>query len=202
MKRGGSGPHATLVCVQLHLSDMKAMPAFPPIFCNPKYFSRNPAAARTSVTVTLITAGSSIHWMDWSVVFPRFRDALTAHGVLAVVEQSTQETPWQTDVQAIINRLSTNRDYRPYDIIDELESRNLFRQVGRHQTPPAPFRQRVGDYVESFHSRNGLSRDRMGADAAIFDRELTAVVEPHAIGGYVTLSVVGTVVWGAPAPHT
>jgi len=148
----------------------------------------------------LIAAGSSIHWMEWSVVLPRFRDALTPRGVLAIVGQSNLSVPWQNDLQAIIDRLTTNRDYRPYNIIAELENRNLFRQIGRHQTPPLPFRQTVADYVESFHSRNGLSRDRMGADAIVFDRDLTAAVTRHTDDGTVTLRIVGEVIWGQPSP--
>src|SRR5690348_6727795 len=34
---------------------------------------------------TLITAGESLHWMDWGVVLPRFARLLTQHGVLAIV---------------------------------------------------------------------------------------------------------------------
>ena len=32
----------------------------------------------------LITAGKSLHWMDWDVVLPRFARVLTARGVLAI----------------------------------------------------------------------------------------------------------------------
>ena len=30
---------------------------------------------------SMVTAGASIHWMEWSVVFPRFAQVLTADGV-------------------------------------------------------------------------------------------------------------------------
>ena len=33
----------------------------------------------------LITAGSSIHWPDWNIAFPRFREVLTPHGFLALI---------------------------------------------------------------------------------------------------------------------
>jgi ubiquinone/menaquinone biosynthesis C-methylase UbiE len=36
----------------------------------------------------LITAGKSLHWMDWDVVLPRFARVLTARGVLAIVDRS------------------------------------------------------------------------------------------------------------------
>ena len=36
----------------------------------------------------LVTAGESLHWLDWSVVLPRFRDLLVADGVLAIYVES------------------------------------------------------------------------------------------------------------------
>jgi SAM-dependent methyltransferase len=147
----------------------------------------------------LVTAGASLHWMDWSVVMPRFRSALTPNGVLAMISDRDTGTPWKTELQAIIDRYSTNRLYRPYNIVDELESRGLFRAIGRFETPPLPFRQSVADYVTSFHARNGFSRDRMTAAAAeSFDREATAAVMPYAADGTVTLDMVASIVWGNP----
>lgn len=62
-----------------------------------------------------------------------------------------------------------------------------------------PIRQSVGDYIEAFHARNGLSRDRMSAEAADeFDRELRVITEPFQDGGRLTLGTVGLVVWGRP----
>jgi SAM-dependent methyltransferase len=149
----------------------------------------------------LITVAASLHWMDWAVVLPRFRDTLGRRGVFAIVDQPLPAAPWNEALQPVITHYSTNRLYRPYDLIDELAQRGLFRESGRRKTAPLVFRQTVADYVESFHARNGLSRDRMEpAAAAAFDREATALVAPHAVDGMVTLGVVGQVVWGMPAP--
>ncbi|MGH2560279.1 MAG: class I SAM-dependent methyltransferase, partial [Thermomicrobiales bacterium] len=38
----------------------------------------------------LITAGQSLHWMEWAVVMPRFRDLLTPNGVLAIAGNGAQ----------------------------------------------------------------------------------------------------------------
>lgn len=149
----------------------------------------------------LVIAAASLHWMDWAVVLPRFRDFLTPRGVLAVVDQRQLSAPWDAGVHELIEYHSTNRDYRPYDLIDELERRRLFRPLGSRETSPVPFEQRLDDYVKSFHSRNGLSRDRMEpSSAAAFDRDLTALVAPHAPNGVVRFDLVGSVVWGSPAP--
>jgi hypothetical protein len=64
-----------------------------------------------------------------------------------------------------------------------------------------PFRQSVDEYVESFHARNGLSRDRMDAQAAsAFDRQLRELVREHCSGGIVELQISGRVIWGRPQP--
>jgi len=150
----------------------------------------------------LITAGQSLHWMEWAVVLPRFRDALAPGGVLAIVGQREQPQPWDADVLGAIQRFSTNLRYRPYNLIDELESRGLFRTIGRRSTAPQSFAQDVAGFVESFHARNGLSRDRMSAEAAsAFDRAVIELVAPHARDGRLGLSVSGEVVWGLPAPE-
>ncbi len=149
----------------------------------------------------LVTAGQSLHWMDWAVVLPRVCDALTPRGVLALVDQHERPMPWAAALLEVIGRYSTNRAYRPYDLVDEVEGRGLFRRLGQHETVPVPFVQTIADYVASFHSRNGLSRDRMDpAAAAAFDREVSALVVPHALDGVVELRIVGRVVWGQPAP--
>jgi SAM-dependent methyltransferase len=149
----------------------------------------------------LITAGQSLHWMEWAVVMPRFRGALAAGGVLAIVGQGEQPQPWDAAVLDAIRRYTTNLRYRSYDLIDELESRGLFRTLGRRSTAPLPFVRDVAGYVESFHARNGLSRDRMTLDAAAaFDRAVTELVVPFARDGQLALAVTGEVIWGLPAP--
>src|SRR5262249_53870919 len=94
----------------------------------------------------LITAGQSLHWLDWPVVMPRFRDALTLRGVLAVVEQREASHPWDAAVLEEIQRYSTNLKYQPYDLIEELETRGLFRPLGRRETTPVVYSRDVAGY--------------------------------------------------------
>ncbi len=101
----------------------------------------------------------------------------------------------------MIDRYSTNSDYRPYNLQQELEQRGLFRETGRYRSEPVPFDQTIYDYVNSYHARNGFSRDRMAPSAAdAFDREMTALVASHIPGDTVRLLVLGAIVWGIPAP--
>src|SRR5829696_6445234 len=147
----------------------------------------------------LITAGASLHWMDWAVVFPRFKAALAPGAYLALVYEGTLPNPWDRELQCIIDRYSTNRDYVPYNTLEELEQRQLFHKVGEHRAATVPFAQPVEAYIESFHARNGLSRDRMGDSALRFDEAVRAVVSGYSEADTVRLEVFATVTWGGPA---
>lgn len=159
-------------------------------------------AVALSPPYALIVAAASLHWMDWERALPRFRELLTPRGVLAVVEDRETAPSWGAALGQLIAAFSTNRAYRPYNLIGELETRGLLRRLGRHETPVVPFRQSVDDYVESFHARNGFSRDRMTPErAAAFDRELRSLVTPFAPDGIITLHRTNEIVWGLPAPR-
>ena len=47
----------------------------------------------------LVTAGESLHWMDWPVVLRRMRDALAPGGYLAIVGRVEQSNPWWTELR-------------------------------------------------------------------------------------------------------
>ena len=148
---------------------------------------------------SMVTAGTSLHWMDWEVVLPRVGHALTPGGLLVLISEGFVPPPWQRELIAIIVRYSMNQDYQPgFDLPTELEARGLFQVQGRRKTAPTPFRQGLDAYVESFHARSGLSRARMGADAArSFDAEVRALVSRHQ-DPVVELQLVSDVTWGRP----
>lgn len=156
--------------------------------------------AALSPPYALVTAGESLHWMDWDVALPRLHRVLAPDGLVAIVERrSLTSFPWDGALDGIIRRFSTNRLFQPYDIVDELTQRRLFAKRGEVQTDPMPVHQSVTAYVESFHSRNGFSRDRMPpADAVAFDRELTALIRPFAPDGTVALQIAARIIWGVP----
>ena len=59
--------------------------------------------------------------------------------------------------------------------------------------------QPVDDFVESIHSQNGFSRDRMSAEAArAFDAEVRASAGPFLRDGGVPMRVAADVAWGRP----
>jgi SAM-dependent methyltransferase len=149
----------------------------------------------------LIIAAASLHWMHWETVLPRFHDILTSGGYLAVVDLVSEPPPW-SDALGFIGAYSMNKDFQPYDITtvtQEIAARGLFERRGIKTTAPVPFRQSVAEYVESFHARNGLSRDRMDAPAAYaFDQQLRELVSGHCPDGVIELQIKGRVIWGKP----
>jgi hypothetical protein len=141
--------------------------------------------------------------MDWSVVLPRLAGALAPGAVLVYFDEQRREAPWDEDLARIVPRYSTNQDYRPVDLEAEVTSRGLFEVLGRRAIAPVPHEQAIDAYVESLHSRNGLSRDAMGPAAAdAFDREIRAAVGARCPDGVVRLAVDATVVWGRPLAVT
>lgn len=147
----------------------------------------------------LVTAGQSLHWMDWSVMLPRIGSMLSPGGVLAIVGWDLAPPPWHRQLRRLIEHWSTNQDYQPYDLIEELSRRRLFTEEGRRALASVPFRQSLAAYIESFHARNGLSRDRMTKEAAAaFDQGVRALGEPFVDDGQLSFTIVGEVVWGRP----
>lgn len=147
----------------------------------------------------LVTAGESLHWMDWNIVLPRFHDVLVSGGYLAVITHETTFDLWFDVLREIIPRYSTNKKYQPFDMIEAFEQHGLFQKVGERTTIPVPFTQSVDDYIESYHSRNGFSRERMEpSQAAAFDREAREILLKSHPDGRMSLEVVATIVWGLP----
>ncbi len=146
----------------------------------------------------LVIAAESLHWMDWEIVMPRLHEVLLPGGYLAIVEQRTVPDPWST-LKEIIPHYRTDGGYQPYNMLTELERHGLFQQVGEKQTTPMPFVQSLDDYIESYHSRSGFSRERMGREQAdAFDTAARSILLRSHRDGIIPLKLVGSIVWGFP----
>jgi SAM-dependent methyltransferase len=146
----------------------------------------------------LIVAGDSLHWMEWAVVLPRFARLLASGGFLAVVHNNVASPPWGAELGGLIARYSVMQQYQPLDLIAVLEERGLFHKAGEDTIGPVSFTQSITDYIESFHSRSSLSRDRLTPEAAAaFDAELRAILAPHC-GDVVELQQEIGLIWGTP----
>lgn len=151
----------------------------------------------------LVTAGDSLHWMDWDVVLPRVAGALSPNGRLAILTVDGKIAPedetLKQGILALIRQYSTLNDWRPdFDLVSELQRRGLFLEEGRAETSSVVFTQSVEEYVESFHARASLSWERMKSDdVATFDEAMRQLVAACP-GEMVELSVHASVVWGKP----
>jgi ubiquinone/menaquinone biosynthesis C-methylase UbiE len=146
----------------------------------------------------LVTAGESVHWMEWETVLPRFNSVLSPDGRLVILELGHQPVPWDDQLARVIRQYSLNQAYQALDLVNELEQRGLLDVEGRHETAPWAFRQSVEDYVESFHGRASFARERMRPDRATdFDRAIRTLVAAYQ-SDLVELPVVATIAWGRP----
>jgi SAM-dependent methyltransferase len=153
----------------------------------------------------LIVAGDSLQWTDWYVSLPRLHDVLAPQGTLALVQRG-----WGTRTAEegdILSRYSANQEYRPHDLVEELESRGLFRT--RHRLPVAQvWRPTIEEYVESRHAQAGCARHVIGPDrSAAFDTELGNLLRSlvgegrlRAYGERLNLQVWASITWGEPQP--
>lgn len=147
----------------------------------------------------LVTASQSLAWMEGSVVLPRWREAMTPQACVAIVERTWEDVPWRSALRPLIARYSTNRDDRPYDVLDELGARGLFRVHGRREVPGAEVSMTVERFLDGLHSQNGLARPSLGpTETASFDDEVRAALAPFVRIGHVRVPAGATVTWGVP----
>ncbi len=154
-------------------------------------------AAQLDGPYGLAVSGSSIHWFEWEVALPKIAEALAPGALLAIVEDVRLQTPWEVRLRQLLRHYSTNPGERPVDVVEELRRRQLFTPLGAPEIAPAAIRQSVADYVESFHSRSGFSRERMTPeDAAAFDDALRRAVAPYVVDGMLEIRTAARLVWG------
>lgn len=146
----------------------------------------------------LVVAAESLHWMEWSIVLPKLAGCLAPGGKLAIVlARGWMDVPWEAPLRRLLAQYSTNQDYEPYDLVEELTRRGLFTEHGRTRAVQSRHEQDVASYIESFHARNGFSRERMGQpSAAAFDSAVRALVLEHRPNGVVSGPLAASVVWG------
>lgn len=147
----------------------------------------------------LITAGSSIHWVEWERAFPLLRAALTPHGSLALVYRRTLPMPWNADLRNLRVQFSAHPSARGSRVVEELEARGFFRKLGEKETAPVAFFQSIEDFIEGLHSRSSFSRELIGQQqAADLDQQVRDLLLQYHPDGILPLQVVGTAIWGTP----
>ncbi len=157
----------------------------------------------------LVTAGTSIHWLDHAVPFPKLAGWTTALAVLTDAPLFPSPAPpcgedaWIAFLTLWLARMGrpppavrrepervTSDTETRHELWMDIAGRELFRHV---------FRQSVEDFVISQHSRVSWNRPAMGeALASEFDRALDDLIRPFARDGQLEIAIVSELTWGAP----
>lgn len=147
----------------------------------------------------LVTAGRSLHWMDWNVVLPRFARLITPRGVLAIVQTREQHSPWGQELRDLSKRYSARAGSWHREMIMQIERDHLFQRLGEYTTAPMTQRQSIEEYIGRQHSRSGFSLDQMPKEQSKrFRAEALALLLPFADQDMLTLEIVGHIIWGKP----
>ena len=148
----------------------------------------------------LVTAGASVHWMEWPALMARLGTVMAEGAFLVIVEHGAVDVPWRTELVEVIKRHSRTPDFNPgYSVVDALSQDGHLDVVGRAETAPVTFCQPVESYIEHFHSTASLAREIMPPDeTAAFDDAIRAVVAPWAVDGAVEMQIAATLAWGHP----
>jgi len=146
----------------------------------------------------MIVAANSIHWTDWEVLFSRLPDALDPDGFLVIIESGDLNGPWNSEISRLIPKYSTNEEFEPYSIFEELRNRNLFLQHGEEEFIEGNLKQSVSRYIDTIHSRNGFSRDRMGRRSQEFDLNVREILKEFSEDEILTGETRARIAWGKP----
>ncbi|OWJ67371.1 class I SAM-dependent methyltransferase [Inquilinus limosus] len=157
-------------------------------------------AYRTHRGFDLATAGTSIHWLDHAVVFPKLAKWT---GTLAVISGDEPAAApcggeaWTAFLARWIARVGGR--YDPAAAAAEANRHEAWMDIAGRKTFPFTARQSVAEFIRGQHSRATWSLAVMGETlAAEFDRELEALMRPFATDGQLSLDMVSTLTWGAP----
>ena len=146
---------------------------------------------------SLVVSGDALHWMDWDVVVPAIQQALAPGGRLVLASAGEAPAAWRDAARAAIGRHSAMVDYRDFSLPDELAAHGWFELDGHAEFGPVAYERTIEEYLAAFHARSGLTRERM-PDPEGFDRELNAILEPHARDGRLALGALGRLWWSKP----
>lgn len=129
---------------------------------------------RSDSRFDLFVAANSIHWPDWSRLFPVLKGLSNSHTRLAIVTGGELVIDSiQPQILSIIRRYSTTQNFKPYSVVDLLKEQGYIQNTVIHRLPSVSVRQPVSEFIASFHARNGFSLDRMTKDQATdFRREM------------------------------
>ena len=156
----------------------------------------------------LVTAGSSIHWMDPAALFPKLARWTPVVAVLSEAALFPDPAP-PCGMEAwlgFLNRWRARVDKPPIVALKDppplpqqvLPHEALMDVTGRERFAFS-YRQSVEDFIDNQHVRVNWYRPMMGETVGeAFDRDLEALMRPYAVDGLLTLDGASELTWGAP----
>ena len=148
---------------------------------------------------SLITAGDSIHWMNWDKLFPLCKKILSRNGYIVLLTR-VDETEWDQKLIEIISKFSLIRDYKSQLIHQYLEENGYWKISGYFKSEKLLYKQPVSDYINSFHSRTSLSIEDLGKkETEKFDDAIKLLTEPFKDDeGRLPIYTRSKMYWGKP----
>ena len=148
----------------------------------------------------LVAAGTSIHWPDHAVVFPKLAGWTRMVAIVtgdAPARAPCGDAAWEAFLTRWLARLG--RVYNPAGLTAEGSRHEAWMDIAGRERFAFTFRQSVEGFISSQHSRATWIRAAMGrALADEFDRDLDDLMRPFATDGRLALEMVSELTWGAP----
>ena len=151
-------------------------------------------------TFDLVTAGTSVHWFEHEMLFPKLADWTRTFAIVtgdAPAPAPCGDDAWLAFAKHWIARVGGA--YDPAASTAQGNRHEAWMDIAGRQRFAFAFQQSIEDFIMCQHSRATWARHVMGdALAAQFDSELDALMRPCAQDGILTLSMVSELTWGAP----
>jgi SAM-dependent methyltransferase len=214
----GCGPGKIAIALADHFADVVALDPSAPMIeagiaadcgrhANIDWVQQTAEAFQSEAGFDLVAAGTSIHWPDHAVVFPKLADWTATVAVITGDAPSPHpcgEAAWTAFLIRWLARMAerTPEVRKPYDpalFMADATRHEAWMDIAGRERFAFTFRQSVEDFIACQHSRATWSRAAMGeALAAAFDAELDALMRPFATDGLLELNMVSELTWGAP----
>jgi SAM-dependent methyltransferase len=154
----------------------------------------------------LVTAGTSIHWPDHAVLFPKLAiwttrlAVITGSATVAGADADAGRAFHKRWVDAMAARTpDLRKPYDPVGFAAEGRRHEPWLDIVETRTFTHRFRQPIETFIDGQHSTATYSRAVMGeALTAAFDDELEALLRPVAERGEIEMEIVSTLTLGRP----
>jgi ubiquinone/menaquinone biosynthesis C-methylase UbiE len=135
---------------------------------------------------SVVTAGECIHWFNWDTLFPTLRKITLPGAKIIMPKRIKVIDAWHANEQALLAKYDTEPPVGSFYFINALQDGGFIRLEGDMNSTPITIRKTVEDYIREIFSRNGFSRELLGATRTrALTRDFEHMLRPHLIDGMV-----------------